>query len=260
MAAKKDSSKKSTPKASFRDQDLKILWGFAAARCAKCRIVLVEPATSKDPAAVVGQIAHIRSYKVNGPRYEASYPADLLHRYDNLILLCPNHHGPVDKQESSYTTQDLESWKREHERWVQSQLRIFASGVGFAELEVVAKALLKVGVAPSSDFRLLDPASKMARNQLTGRVLDELMLGLMKAKEVEKLLVAFSMPDADFAERLKAGFTGEYLRLRSLGLDGDGLFHGMAEFASAGSSEFRYQAAGRQLLAYFFEKCEVFEK
>ena len=260
MAAKKKSAEKSTPKASFRDRDLKILWGFAAARCAKCRIVLVESATLKDPAAIVGQIAHIRSYKVNGPRYEASYPAGSLHRYENLILLCPNHHGPVDKQESSYTIQELESWKLEHERWVQSQLRMSSSSVGFAELEVAAKALLKVGVTPSSDFQLVDPASKMVRNKLTSRVLDELMLGLMKAKEVEKMIVAFSKPDADFAERLKAGFLEEYKRLRSMGLDGDALFLGMASFAAAGSSEFRYQVAGRQLLAYFFEKCEVFEK
>ena len=258
MAAKNTTGKSN--KASFHDRDLKLLWGYAAARCSRCRCDLIADATNVSPAAAVGENAHIRSYKPKGPRYDSTYPVAQLHRYENLILLCRNHHAPVDMQWHSYSVQELEGWKSAHEKWIRDELRACLPSVGFAELEVVAKALLKVGATPTADFTLLDPASKMVKNGLTKRVRDELLLGLSKAKEVEKLIVAFSAPDADFAERLKTGFVDEYKRQRSAGRQGDELYLSLADFAAGGSREFRYQAAARQLLAYLFEKCEVFEK
>lgn len=262
MAAKKSPGRKiqAAPKAQFPDRALKLLWGFAAGRCSRCRCDLIEPATGLDPAAVVGQNAHIRSYKKGGPRHEATYPANKLHQYENLILLCPNHHSPVDQQWRSYSVQDLEKLKAEHEQWVRDRLQASVPGVGFAQMEVVASALLGAGIVPTANFSLLDPASKMAKNGLSKRVRFDLTLGLSKAHEVEDFVVHVATRDATFAERLKAGFVTEYTRQKSAGIQGDALFFALAEFASGGRRDFQYQAAGRIVLAYLFEKCEVFEK
>ena len=261
MAAKKKPPKTSaTETARFNDRDLKLLWGYAAGRCSRCRIEVISPSTPADRAAVIGQNAHIRSYKKKGPRYEATYPVQKLHCYENIILLCPNHHGPVDQQWHSYSTQELEAWKSEHEQWVRERLREQVPGIGFAELEVVAKALLGAGIASTINFTLLDPASKMAKNKLSDNVRFDLTLGLSKAREVEDFVVHVSARDSAFAERLHAGFVNEYNRHRKAGLDGDALFAALAEFASGGKRDFQSLATGRIVLAYLFEKCEVFEK
>lgn len=261
MAAKKARGRKTaTTKASFKDRDLKLLWGYAAGRCSRCHCEVIASATKADAAAVVGQNAHIRSYKKAGPRYDQSYPSEKLHRYENLILLCPNHHSPTDQQWRSYSAQELEKWKAEHEQWVRDRLQASVPGVGFAQLEVVSNALLGAGIVPSGNFTLLDPASKMARNSLTDRVRFDLTLGLSKQHEVEDFVIHVAARDPTFAERLKAGFFAEYERQKKAGLTGDALFFALAQFASAGRQDFQYQAAGRIVLAYLFEKCEVFEK
>lgn len=60
--------------------------------------------------------AHIRSKKPNGPRYDANYPKEKLDSFDNLILLCPTHHGPVvdAEQGRGFTAADLEKMRDAH--------------------------------------------------------------------------------------------------------------------------------------------------
>jgi hypothetical protein len=58
------------------------------------------------------QIAHIRSAKPTGPRYDPGYPKDKLNSDENLLLLCWTHHHPVDDDESKYTTEELMEWKK----------------------------------------------------------------------------------------------------------------------------------------------------
>lgn len=61
-------------------------------------------------ATVVADIAHIRSEKINGPRYDAAFTGDL-NGPDNLLLLCGKHHRPVDRHEAAYTIDELLLWK-----------------------------------------------------------------------------------------------------------------------------------------------------
>lgn len=96
---------KKTDTRSYFDKDLKLLWGLAAARCAckKCRVECVAEGTAKDRAAIFGKIAHIVAHSDTGPRADPSYPKKLRDKYENLILLCGNHHDIVDVQENTYT-------------------------------------------------------------------------------------------------------------------------------------------------------------
>lgn len=247
---------------SYADRDLKLLWGLAAAHCSKpdCRRPVVAQASAKDPEAVLGEIAHIVAFADDGPRGDSSYPAAQRNKYENLILLCPTDHALVDKQDSTYSISDLRDWKKRHEAWVVDRLKEAVPQVGFAELEVVTRALVAAAALPATDFAVLDPTEKMLRNSLTSRVRFELTLGLSKAHEVEDFVVHVGHFDPDFPERLKSGFVAEYRRLVEVGVGGDSLFSALTSFAASGHGEFRFQAAGLIVLAYLFEKCEVFER
>jgi hypothetical protein len=66
-----------------------------------------------DVREIAVQIAHIRSPKPGGPRYDSGYPAEKLNTEENLLLLCGVHHHPVDVNGSKYTTEELLGWKKE---------------------------------------------------------------------------------------------------------------------------------------------------
>ncbi len=71
---------------------------------------------------VSAEIAHIRSGSQQGPRHVPGF--DAVNEPENLLLLCPLHHKPVDEKASVYTIEELEEWKEQQ----------IACGVG-AELE-----------------------------------------------------------------------------------------------------------------------------
>jgi hypothetical protein len=246
---------------SYYDKDLKLLWGLAAARCSypDCRLACVVPSTDLDDSALIGKIAHIVAHGKKGPRADTTYPDNLRDTYENLILLCSNHHDLVDGQPNTFTVHDLRQWKADHETWVRVSLAREMPVVGFAELEIVTKAILSRPSKPNKSFRLLDPEQKMQRNQMTSKVRPYLEFGMSKAREVEKFVEQMAMIDPIFPERLRAGFIGKYIYLYSKDLRGDSLFEGLREFANGGSFDFLRQAAGLAVLTYLFEKCEVFE-
>jgi hypothetical protein len=62
--------------------------------------------------------AHIVSGKPDGPRYRP-LPREEVNHPDNLLLLCPNDHARVDKQDSYYSEEELRRIRRDHEQWVQ---------------------------------------------------------------------------------------------------------------------------------------------
>ncbi|MDD1761781.1 MAG: HNH endonuclease [Methanothrix sp.] len=246
---------------SYSRKDIELLWGLAAARCSypNCRIECVVPGNDLDKTAMIGKIAHIVAHSENGPRGDPSYPNESINSYDNLILLCSNHHDMVDAQFNTFTVHDLRQWKTDHETWVRTKLTNEMPFVGFAELEIVSKAILSRPSEPSVAFRLTDPKQKMIRNHLTDKILHYVQIGSSKAKEVEMFVQNMSMLDPKFPERLIAGFAAKYSDLREEGLDGDALFETLHGFSSGGSHEFLKQAAGLAILIYLFEKCEVFE-
>lgn len=246
----------------YPPKDLKLLWGLSAGRCAypSCRQPSIIDETDVDDKAVIGKIAHIYAHSDKGPRAKSDLTEKERDCYDNWIILCSTHHDLVDAQSNTFTAEDLLSWKREIESWVSSRLAIEIAEITFAELEIVMQALLQSPELPSSDFTVLSPREKMARNDLTDSVLFMVTLGIGKSKEVEDFVEHVAVRDPSFPERLRAGFVNEYNRLRSEGYAGDALFEALRQFACNSSSDFARQAAGLAALMYLFEKCEVFEK
>ena len=95
---------------SYAEQTIKLLFG-SASHCAYPQCT--DPLIFKDRGrlTVVAQVAHIRSEKPNGPRYDEDYDESRLDTFENLLLLCGRHHAPVDQHASVYSTEELEEWK-----------------------------------------------------------------------------------------------------------------------------------------------------
>lgn len=67
-------------------------------------------------------MAHIVSRSSDGPRGSVELSTDERDDYSNLILLYPNHHKEIDKNQMQWGRQELLRTKAEHERWVSEQL------------------------------------------------------------------------------------------------------------------------------------------
>lgn len=244
------------------ERDLKLLFGLSAGYCAfpGCPTRCIAAATELDGEAIFGNVAHIIAHGDRGPRSDPGLPAELRDRLGNLILLCANHHAIVDAQDSTYTAEELRSWKAALETRISRQYQREMPSVTFVELQVVCDAVLGSAAPETLDLSLTTPREKMDRNRLTHRSDFLLTTGLAKAKEVQRFVDGVAALDSGFPERLKVGFTQEYNRLVEQGEGGDDLFELLIEFASRGASDLRQRAAGLAVLAYLFEKCEVFER
>lgn len=153
----------------------KILWGRAGATCSflGCRRRLVGDVTRLDGNVVLGEAAHIVAQSKDGPRGEYDPPGSEMDSYENLILLCPEHHKVIDDQYHTYTTAKLLLMKEDHERWVREQLsreERFQQTYNPEKLvtETVYSTLLPVAQMPSYVF--MAPCN-LAESNLRSRII-----------------------------------------------------------------------------------------
>ena len=98
----------------------KELWAKSGNRCAICKKELVNKISEENGSFIIGDECHIISSRVEGPRYKAGI--DDYDSYDNLILLCKNHHREIDENCVSYPEELLHYIKVLHEDWVKKSL------------------------------------------------------------------------------------------------------------------------------------------
>lgn len=97
---------------------IKELWGKAACRCSICNKKLILDDLSH---ACIGEQCHIISKKPNGPRHKEGISN--YDEYDNLILLCRNHHKEIDDNPIKYSIEKLKQIKDNHEKRVNKLLK-----------------------------------------------------------------------------------------------------------------------------------------
>lgn len=117
------------------EKTIKRLFALSGNSCAfpGCVSPIVESVTS-----ATGQICHIRARGGQGPRFDESLAEADLHSFENLILLCPNHHSVVDGQPKRFTIDVLERMKADHESKLGRSERgedIFSARILLRELE-----------------------------------------------------------------------------------------------------------------------------
>lgn len=109
----------------------KLLWGHAGNQCAfpDCSQTLIvnlgsdESRVLEGAGAVIGEEAHIRSGKEEGPRYDPAYPKDMVDGYQNLLLLCPTHHTIIDKGDGrGFSIDELVRMKQDHELSINQRI------------------------------------------------------------------------------------------------------------------------------------------
>lgn len=63
----------------------------------------------------VAEVCHICADQAGGPRYDPQQTEKERQSYENLIVLCANHHLMVDGNETTFTADVLRDMKRKHE-------------------------------------------------------------------------------------------------------------------------------------------------
>lgn len=117
---------------TIHQSDVKILWAKAAGRCLMpdCRQILVaESETHISGNVLFGENCHIVGESEDGPRGKSPLAIPERNRYPNLILLCRNHHGIIDKDPKSWPIERLHQVKSDHEVWVETQLTLGAKSI-----------------------------------------------------------------------------------------------------------------------------------
>lgn len=244
-------------KAAISKRNERLLHTKSGNRCAMCKALLVDPENTS--AVCIGENAHIYGEKPDAARYDASKDESFVNSESNLIFLCCNCHKKIDTDVASYPVDDLFDLKANHEQWVVERLKQESVSYSFAELEVLAKYLMSSTATSKAvlSYSLLKIDEKIQKNSLQ-MFNGYITMGLSSNSTIDDYLNKH--PDPLFSTKLTNIMASKYQELKSHGLDNEGIFSELWEFASGRKSDFSYKAAGLGILTYFFEKCEVFEK
>lgn len=101
-----------------------------------CEERLTDPSWSR----VLARICHIRGCRPGSARYDSTMTPSQRNAFENLILLCPNHHALVDELEPArFTVEALTEMKQAAEGATTRSGQPWASD---SDLETYARALL----------------------------------------------------------------------------------------------------------------------
>ncbi len=175
----------------------KKLWAKSGNRCAICKIELFTKEEAI-PSLNIGEECHIISSKKNGPRHKP----DLLDydAYDNLLLLCRNHHKEIDTLIDAFPEEVLRFMKTNHENWVKQTLD---ASIGNNE-ESQAKFLIRM-TSGKSLFNIISGVHGYRidydeENEYIGEILQTLtdyadLSGMGVIKQFEKVKIATQLKE-----------------------------------------------------------------
>lgn len=91
---------------------IKRLFALSGNQCAfpGCKVKIVQETSDY----LITQICHIEAAEPEGQRYNPNQSDDDRRSFENLVLLCPNHHV-VTNEEGIYSVEDLKKIKKDHE-------------------------------------------------------------------------------------------------------------------------------------------------
>ena len=111
---------------AIREKAIKLLWSNAAGRCSftDCSERLTVEQAAHSAPHTLGEMAHIKGKRKGSNRYDETQTDEQRDSYENLMLLCPNHHTLIDKSENEeiYPVGILMEMKITHEHNISERL------------------------------------------------------------------------------------------------------------------------------------------
>ncbi len=99
----------------YKSKDVKKLFALSGNICAEpsCSRSMI----SEDENNVLGEIAHICAASSEGPRFDSKMTDDERRSFNNLILLCDEHHKMIDNPDTidKFPASVIKEWKSAHE-------------------------------------------------------------------------------------------------------------------------------------------------
>jgi hypothetical protein len=146
---------------SYTDMTLKRLFGLSGNQCSfpGCTKTLVNIKNASDSC-----ICHIEAANNGGERYNPNMSDMERADYQNLILLCPQHHTETNDVQK-YTVEVLKKMKREHE----SQHLNERLGKNPSMLRNAIYAISEIDIEQNNDIptlNIFDPKEKILYNEL----------------------------------------------------------------------------------------------
>jgi hypothetical protein len=226
--------------------------------CALCKKTLAFKDDEGKPVHQ-SQAAHIAGEQPGAARYDAEMSQDQRDDPANGIYMCLECHNEIDVlHPDKYSTNWLLGLKSEHEIFVTRAIAEAIGKVTFKELGEVCSRLLNMTGAASTSYDLTELDKKIELNKLGPKVRNYITMGLALNAQVQGFIESEDARTPGFGERLRQGFLIEYHKSMYNGINGDALYESLINLA--GRLNTNEHAAVIAVLAYLFEKCEVFEK
>ncbi|TCP38063.1 ABC-three component system protein [Rhodovulum marinum] len=128
--------------------------------------------------------------------------------------------------------------------------------ISLYDLEPVISALESRDPDPSDDVPPPPSAQKLEKNSLSDEASALLRFGRLKVRLVETYFA--KNVRVELGEKIAEAFRDRYAELQALELSGDQILSYLQQFAGV-SGEPKRQAAAMAVLAYFFDRCDIFE-
>lgn len=237
----------------------KIVCAESAGMCAICKKKLIETIAG-DTKELLGEIAHIEGENTGSKRYNLNQSDKDRNSPGNLILLCPNDHTLIDRDDVTYTVEAIKGVKESHLNFISNSIKNELPNVTFAELQVAVSYLVSMDtpIIIDSSLEHLAPKEKINKNNLSAGNASLIAMGMARVRQVKDYLN--TNPDVNFAERLRTRLSEYYKDLKKEEPDPNIIFTDMLDYIAEGSTDFRKKASALSILTYFFETCDIFEK
>jgi tetratricopeptide (TPR) repeat protein len=173
-----------------KTETIKKLFALSGNSCAfpNCKERIID-----ENGQLIGEICHIEAANINGERYNPSQTDEERRSFDNLILLCANHHLATDNVDE-YPVERLKKLKSEHEiKYQQNPYSIpieFSEGI-LQKVETYFHSLYEL----SSDTNIrvqgvqdqLGELTKLLKDQFSGPKIDEEKIHIAQLDSIKEL-------------------------------------------------------------------------
>jgi hypothetical protein len=207
---------------------------------------------------MTGQICHVAAKSADGPRYDPDMSDEERDGFDNLLLLCGEHHTTIDRHPERYESSWLLTLKAEHERRAIKQIELsdeVATGIASALIaQLLGDGRVEYRWEKTGHAPLLGSATRRRRVRGAGAVLGACALltwvgacwyqvrtfGMLGAPEwVSRILIAstFAFGLAILARVYTNGWRPDTYRRMGASdvfVDGDGNGHFIGVWAACG--------------------------